>query len=267
MTDDETEKTQHPDSAAESGEDPFEESDGDPFGESDEDPFEESGGEPFGEFEAAVGNRQGDPFDRLGGTDRATDATESEETTGTDTPATDEASEWTFGSADPVEKARSSDELPRQDSEEGRPDAVASSREQADESTSLSDISQLSSGLGDGVSQSASETPFSGREREGDPFEDIGGAFEQMDVGGVDPDSVWQDLAGAESRGSVSDAAGRTYTDVSKHSYCEQCPFFSEPPDIECHHDGTEIVEFLDMNTVRVIGCPIVTEREALENE
>jgi len=100
--------------------------------------------------------------------------------------------------------------------------------------------------------------------REGDPFESLD-AFEDRSVDEVDPDVVWQTLASAETRGSVTGDGERTYADVSKHSYCEQCEYFSPPPDVSCTHDGTEIVEFRGMETVRVVDCPIVAERRRLE--
>ncbi|PSP27100.1 hypothetical protein BRC65_07980 [Halobacteriales archaeon QH_2_65_14] len=102
--------------------------------------------------------------------------------------------------------------------------------------------------------------------REGDPFEEMDTPFEEMDTRGVDPDAVWQELASAESRGSVGDAQERTYADVSKHSFCEGCEHFTDPPEVRCTHEGTEIIEFLDMETVRVVDCPIVAERRELED-
>lgn len=103
--------------------------------------------------------------------------------------------------------------------------------------------------------------------REGDPFEGMEETFEEMDVDSVDPDEIWQDLVSVEGSGSMGKVSERTYADVSKHRYCEQCEFVSEPPDLECTHEGTEIVEFLDMDTVRVVDCPIVAERRELESE
>lgn len=105
------------------------------------------------------------------------------------------------------------------------------------------------------------------RPHEGDPFESMSDAFTEMEVQGVDPDEVWQRLSSAESAGSITREAERTYAEVSKHSYCEQCEYFSEPPDVECSAEGTEIVEFLDMERVRVVDCPVVAERKDLEGE
>lgn len=42
---------------------------------------------------------------------------------------------------------------------------------------------------------------------------------------------------------------------VPKRKFCMQCPYFSEPPDVRCTHDGTEILEFVDADHVRVENC------------
>ena len=102
-----------------------------------------------------------------------------------------------------------------------------------------------------------SDDSFGADGRTGDPFEEV-------DVGELDPDEVWESIADAEKRGSVSQRPERATADVSKHRYCEQCEFFSDPPDVACSHDGTEILEFRDQETVRVVGCPVVAERERL---
>jgi len=95
---------------------------------------------------------------------------------------------------------------------------------------------------------------------EGDPFE--AGLFEERAVVDSEPGAVWEVL----ERGGDTAGAG-TRAQVSKHSYCEQCEFFSEPPAVECHHEGTEIVEFPDVETVCVVDCPVVAERRAAGRE
>lgn len=102
--------------------------------------------------------------------------------------------------------------------------------------------------------------------RQGDPFQGLEDAFSEVDVEGLDPDAVWEELTSAQSRGSISDSGKRTYAEVSKHAYCEGCEHFSKPPDVHCTNEGTEIVEFLDTETVRVVDCPVVTERAQLES-
>lgn len=104
-------------------------------------------------------------------------------------------------------------------------------------------------------------------DHDGDPFTSAESAFERMDVDDLDLDAVWEDLSAAAAQGSVTERDGSVYAEVSKHRFCEQCEFFSEPPDATCTHDGTQIVEFLDMETVRVLDCPVVEERRALEEQ
>ncbi|WP_276272638.1 hypothetical protein [Haloarcula litorea] len=109
--------------------------------------------------------------------------------------------------------------------------------------------------------------PFSGMEdREGDPFGGAESPFEQVDVGSVDADEVWESL-GDDTDDRTVEFAGSRYAEVSKHRYCEQCEYFSGPPEVRCTHDGTEIVEFLDMETVRLLDCPLVAEQRALGND
>jgi|AntDeeMetagen681_2_1112603.scaffolds.fasta_scaffold19173_2 hypothetical protein len=100
-------------------------------------------------------------------------------------------------------------------------------------------------------------------------FDGPGNVFERIDAGAVDPDQVWESItaedddAGDDPEPSVPDE-GR-YSDVSKHRFCEGCEHFSPPPDVACGHHTAEIIEFLDMETVRLRNCPVVAEREELE--
>ena len=48
---------------------------------------------------------------------------------------------------------------------------------------------------------------------------------------------------------------------VPKSSYCERCEYFSEPPEVSCSHQGTEIHELPDRTNLLVSNCPIVAER------
>jgi len=97
------------------------------------------------------------------------------------------------------------------------------------------------------------------------PFESGTSAFEEVDVEDVDPDDIWNSLVGGgESEGT---GGGPEEVDVSKHAYCEGCEHFSPPPQIHCTHEGTEILEFVDVETVRVTNCPIVAERRELDRE
>jgi hypothetical protein len=120
-------------------------------------------------------------------------------------------------------------------------------------------------------------------------------AFEQMDVEPVDSEDVWADLlddetaagdgpvaqtAATETGGTVVGAAAETATEstaagddaddagpavdpleehvIPKADYCQKCAYFSDPPDVTCGHEGTDIVSVEDFEHFRVRGCPVV---------
>lgn len=212
--------------------------------------------DPFERLDESVGDREGNPFEEF--EDVGDDSTESADSEWDGDPLGGDA-ETAEGESDESEAesgydahdttpAGHQDEVPEADSdgpvETGDAEAVVEVEEP-----------EIDTGDGD---------PFSDvGGRAGDPFDDD--VFEEMDVSGMDPDEVWESIADAEKRGSVSQQAERTYAEVSKHRFCEQCEFFSDPPDVACSHEGTEILEFLDSETVRVVDCPVVAERKELE--
>lgn len=203
--------------------------------------------DPFEELDDAVGDRDGDPFESFD-TDDSDDETQSDED--------DSADEDPF--------------VPEHEPSAGTPGAsdAGASPTASPDSDGGADTTEMGLDVGRRDDSGPGEDPFSDvGDREGDPFDSFEDTFEEMDVDKLDPDEVWQDLASAESRGSVGSARQRTYAEVSKHSYCEQCEYFSPPPNVSCGHEGTDIVEFLDMETVRVVDCPVVTEREELEKD
>jgi len=98
---------------------------------------------------------------------------------------------------------------------------------------------------------------------EDDPF----AAFESVEIEGeFDPDQVWQTLADVESEGRAAPGE-KVYYEVSKHRFCERCEHFSGPPETTCTYEGAEIVEFLDMETVRLVNCPVVAEYRQLGDD
>lgn len=101
-------------------------------------------------------------------------------------------------------------------------------------------------------------------DREGDPFGGGENVFERVDVGEIDADEIWASMTDDEDDEPVAPEESR-YAEVSKHAYCEQCEFFSEPPDAHCTHETAEIIEYLDMDRVRLLDCPVVAERAELE--
>ena len=100
--------------------------------------------------------------------------------------------------------------------------------------------------------------------REGDPFGEGESVFESVDVASVDADEVWESL---DDDGSADIGDGARYVEVSKHRFCEQCEHFASPPAARCTHEEAEIIEYLDMETVRLLDCPVVAEQRRLETE
>ena len=92
---------------------------------------------------------------------------------------------------------------------------------------------------------------------------DVEEAFEEMEVTAAEPDEVWADVTGEDE--ADPDGEERDVAEVPKHEYCERCEFFSSPPEIECTNEGTDILAFVGMDTVRVADCPVVVERRGLE--
>jgi hypothetical protein len=202
-------------------------------------------GDPFENLED-TGDREGDPFEALGGEVR--DSEDSADST----PGSPESDEVTagigpdepFDASSETQEARSETEW-FEGSSSGAGEPSSESEERGDPFTET--------GRG--------SDPFSEPGERDDPFEGSESAFERMDVEGVDPDAVWDQISETDDRGSVADVEGDTYAEVSKHSFCERCQYFSGPPEVSCSHEGTEILKFLDMDTVRVVSCPIVAQR------
>lgn len=87
--------------------------------------------------------------------------------------------------------------------------------------------------------------------------------FERVESPELDDEAVWEAVLsgngdepiGTEPTGTGADAV------VRKNSYCKQCEFFSNPPDVTCSNPGTEIVELIGVDRFRVTDCPVVERR------
>lgn len=104
------------------------------------------------------------------------------------------------------------------------------------------------------------------RSHESQEYEDgADSLFEDRSVDSVASEAVWENLDSSRSDrdSTIDDGEGAEHV-VSKRWYCERCEYFSDPPDVSCSHEGTQIIEFVDTEAVRVRNCPIVKEREAL---
>lgn len=131
------------------------------------------------------------------------------------------------------------------------------------------DVSEPIAGESDGEGSEADPEPgvppgdpFEGYETpSGDPFESGAGVFDSAGGGTVDPDVVWERLAGS---GDADEARQEDVATVPKRDFCERCEHFASPPAVRCTREGTEIAALPDMETVRVVDCPIVAERRRL---
>ncbi|WP_434530539.1 hypothetical protein ACODNH_15655 [Haloarcula sp. NS06] len=204
--------------------------------------------DPFEELDSGD-DREGDPFERLdGGPDDADGSTDTRQPPDdgwtdiepSDTPA-DDVSETGPDATD------ADDLLSAVDTEEFRSDSAADS--DSPRSGSSPDPND----------------PFSGMDERGeDPFGSGESAFERVDVDHIDADKVWAEIAADDDSETTTESR---YAEVSKHRYCEQCEHFSAPPNAHCTNEGTEIMEFLDMETVRLLDCPVVAEQHEIEDE
>lgn len=123
----------------------------------------------------------------------------------------------------------------------------------------------------------AREAPLGGLNEEIRRRRDRGGddlferAFAEVEVESVQPDAVWERLSEEEPEESEfaaepgrDDHDGRAVRVVDKRAYCQGCRYFSAPPIVSCTHEGTEIVELVDVDHFRVVDCPVVEENERL---
>ncbi len=89
--------------------------------------------------------------------------------------------------------------------------------------------------------------------------------FEETETADVDTETVWEQLEANEPLAGVREAGGERRV-VLKADYCDSCPYLSDPPEMSCTHEGTEILELVDFDHVAVQNCPIVKENEELED-
>lgn len=105
-----------------------------------------------------------------------------------------------------------------------------------------------------------------GRTESDDLFEE---AFDDVGVEETDTEALWEDLESGSLDTGVEQpevaVEEETYL-VDKSEYCQRCQFFSDPPDVRCTYEDSEIVEVEDTQQFRVRGCPIVEGNEDLQN-
>lgn len=103
------------------------------------------------------------------------------------------------------------------------------------------------------------------REEASDPFESV-------DVGKLDGEKLWEQLAEGDDGATAAvplevtpeaewDEEGRGVRTISKDT-CHGCPHFGDPPKLACTHEGTDILAMTDSRHFRVADCPMVVEEE-----
>lgn len=94
---------------------------------------------------------------------------------------------------------------------------------------------------------------------EDEPEDDL---FTEEVVPDLDAEVVWEELeADSDEPLGGTDAGVRT---IPKAVYCQQCEYFEEPPAMACTHEGTDILELVDMEHLKVQNCPIIARDEEL---
>jgi hypothetical protein len=211
----------------------------------DDDPYDRLG---------AGTDRDGDPFDRLAD-DRGTDGdgTDGSEPSPVDERTTDDDADGAVG----TEKPGPGDANRETDTGSGEPGVPNSDGSETDATPGWLEQPQDADGVPTPDQSGAHGTVA-------EEFEDTDELFERMAVERIDGDAVWAQLGASQA--SADDQGDRDRATVSKHAFCEQCEHFSPPPEIECGHEGTAILEFPDMESVRVADCPVVAERRDLDD-
>lgn len=94
-------------------------------------------------------------------------------------------------------------------------------------------------------------------------------AFDQVDVESVDAGDVWSTLEDDHIEATVesprTDAEREVFV-IPKRDYCQRCQYFSDPPEVACTYEGSEIVALEDVEHFRVTDCPVVRGEEELRD-
>jgi hypothetical protein len=100
------------------------------------------------------------------------------------------------------------------------------------------------------------------RREQNDDFEAL---FDEVSVGDVDEDSVWEELsASADDPLFVTESIEDDHeVTVVEKSLCHGCEHFADPPHLACTHEGTTIDAEVDTDHFRVVDCPVVAERRS----
>jgi len=156
---------------------------------------------------------------------------------------------------------------------------MSEDHERADDDAEGAPLSELRDRIeteraeGDGAP--GEEAPLSelARERDATTQQEREELFEEVDVGEIDGEAIWdavveEGMPPEEALGELRDSEPAEPAErpnehvINKREYCQRCEYFSEPPDVACGHEGTEILEMTDSDCFRVRGCPKVQASE-----
>lgn len=97
--------------------------------------------------------------------------------------------------------------------------------------------------------------------------------FDSVEIEEIDTEALWEEVmdegteaqpgvGGVGAAEAVETGPSATYDEhlVDKHQFCQRCPYFSDPPSVRCTHEGTHILEAVDLGHFRVRDCPMVTD-------
>jgi hypothetical protein len=149
---------------------------------------------------------------------------------------------------------------------------VVSGNDEGREDDPFADLDTSFEGI-DSPGENTGDQAF-GRDGPGDsgsPFDELDADVEGVDIDelfeemstetateGIDTGSVWSAIEGEGTE--PEETSGEEHV-VPTRTFCAQCEHVADPPAVECTYEGSEIVEFVDRDHVRVSNCPIVEQR------
>ncbi|MFB6148548.1 MAG: hypothetical protein ABEJ48_02685 [Halobacteriales archaeon] len=92
--------------------------------------------------------------------------------------------------------------------------------------------------------------------------EEVWDSFEEREVEEID--DLWDRIENDDDETTDPSTDEDRIEEVPKADYCAGCPHLSDPTEMECTHEGTEILQLVDVETVRVRNCPVVEQRETI---
>jgi hypothetical protein len=199
---------------------------------------------------------------------------EEESATESDDADTEAAADWPLKESEEPPSGPA-ERVPQDMDPTDEPFGEAIDRVQSDEG-----YSSEQTDVGAGPSLGARESPDEPAERSG-PMSDLAAEvkqrreasadssehFDQEGVETVDPDVVWEQLQDDDPiEASTEEARERTEEVIDAGKFCQRCEYFTDPPEVHCTHEGTDIVELVDVEQFRVLGCPKVEEEKQLED-